>query len=432
MIRELKTEIEERYKTGDVVKTVSDIIERVKSEGDIALREYESQFDKVDITDFRMEDSAIERIISQVPDKIKEIIDTNIKRIEAFAKFQFSMYRNMEFVTDDGKTILGQKILPIENVGVYIPGGRYPLLSTPPMTIIPARVAGCKRIIACTPPGENRPNPATLYGIIKSGATEVYTIGGAQAIAAMAYGTETVKPVNKIAGPGNAYVNEAKKEVFGKVGIDLLAGPSEILVLADETAIEEEVMADLLSQAEHDPSARCCLVTISSELAHSIYDKMDAYINKLSTKEILKKSWLNHGIIALCDTMKEAVDYTNNYAAEHLELHLNAANSDFAFANLINYGSVFLDHGVPAVFSDKLLGPNHTLPTLAAAKYSGGLSVGNFLKILTYSKVTDDGVRDMLAHRVKIQSDYEGFGAKARAAELRFRENYVKGDANGR
>lgn len=432
MIRELKTEIEERYKTGDVVKTVSDIIERVKSEGDIALREYESQFDKVDITDFRMEDSAIERIISQVPDKIKEIIDTNIKRIEAFAKFQFSMYRNMEFVTDDGKTILGQKILPIENVGVYIPGGRYPLLSTPPMTIIPARVAGCKRIIACTPPGENRPNPATLYGIIKSGATEVYTIGGAQAIAAMAYGTETVKPVNKIAGPGNAYVNEAKKEVFGKVGIDLLAGPSEILVLADETAIEEEVMADLLSQAEHDPSARCCLVTISSELAHSIYDKMDAYINKLSTKEILKKSWLNHGIIALCDTMKEAVDYTNNYAAEHLELHLNAANSDFAFANLINYGSVFLDHGVPAVFSDKLLGPNHTLPTLAAAKYSGGLSVGNFLKILTYSKVTDDGVRDMLAHRVKIQSDYEGFGAKARAAELRFRENYVKGDVNGR
>jgi histidinol dehydrogenase len=159
---------------------------------------------------------------------------------------------------------------------------------------------------------------------------------------------------------------------------------------------------------------------------------MDAYINKLSTKEILKKSWLNHGIIALCDTMKEAVDYTNNYAAEHLELHLNAANSDFAFANLINYGSVFLDHGVPAVFSDKLLGPNHTLPTLAAAKYSGGLSVGNFLKILTYSKVTDDGVRDMLAHRVKIQSDYEGFGAKARAAELRFRENYVKGDVNGR
>ena len=432
MIRELKSEIVEKYETIDVVKTVSDIIERVKSEGDIALREYESQFDKVNITDFRMEDSAIERIISQVPDKIKEIIDTNIKRIESFAKFQFSMYRNMEFVTDNGKTILGQKILPIENVGVYIPGGRYPLLSTPPMTIIPARVAGCKRIIACTPPGENRPNPATLYGIIKSGATEVYTIGGAQAIAAMAYGTETVKPVNKIAGPGNAYVNEAKKEVFGKVGIDLLAGPSEILVLADETAIEEEVMADLLSQAEHDPSARCCLVTISSELAHSIYDKMDAYINNLSTKEILKKSWLNHGIIALCDTMKEAVDYTNNYAAEHLELHLNAANSDFAFANLINYGSVFLDHGVPAVFSDKLLGPNHTLPTLGAAKYSGGLSVGNFLKILTYSKVTDDGVRDMLAHRVKIQSDYEGFGAKARAAELRFRENYVKGDVNGR
>jgi histidinol dehydrogenase/sulfopropanediol 3-dehydrogenase len=432
MIRELKSEIVEKYETIDVVKTVSDIIERVKSEGDIALREYESQFDKVNITDFRMEDSAIERIISQVPDKIKEIIDTNIKRIEAFAKFQFSMYRNMEFVTDNGKTILGQKILPIENVGVYIPGGRYPLLSTPPMTIIPARVAGCKRIIACTPPGENRPNPATLYGIIKSGATEVYTIGGAQAIAAMAYGTETVKPVNKIAGPGNAYVNEAKKEVFGKVGIDLLAGPSEILVLADETAIEEEVMADLLSQAEHDPSARCCLVTISSELAHSIYDKMDAYINKLSTKEILKKSWLNHGIIALCDTMKEAVDYTNNYAAEHLELHLNAENSDFAFANLINYGSVFLDHGVPAVFSDKLLGPNHTLPTSGAAKYSGGLSVGNFLKILTYSKVTDDGVRDMLAHRVKIQSDYEGFGAKARAAELRFRDNYVKGDVNGR
>ncbi|WMT50570.1 MAG: histidinol dehydrogenase [Ferroplasma sp.] len=432
MIEELKSEIEEEYQAGDIVKTVNNIIENVKSGGDIAVKQFEKKFDNVDISEFRMDDITIEQILSKVPGNIKEIIDTNIKRIEDFAKFQFSMYKNMEFVTDNGKTILGQKIVPIENVGVYIPGGRYPLLSTPPMTIIPARVAGCKRIIACTPPGENRPNPATLYGIIKSGATEVYTIGGAQAIAAMAYGTESIKPVNKIAGPGNAYVNEAKKEVFGKVGIDLLAGPSEILVLADETAKEEEVMADLLSQAEHDPSARCCLVTTSTELAHSIYKKMDSYINKLSTKEILKKSWLNHGVIALCNTLKEAVEYTNNYAAEHLELHLNATNTEFAFANLTNYGSVFLDHGVPAVFSDKLLGPNHTLPTLGAAKYSGGLSVGNFLKILTYSKVTDNNIRDMLAHRVKIQSDYEGFGAKARAAELRFKENYSRGDIDGR
>ena len=289
MIEELKSEIEEEYQARDIVKTVNNIIENVKSGGDIAVKQFEKKFDNVDISEFRMDDITIERILSKVPGNIKEIIDTNIKRIEDFAEFQFSMYKNMEFVTDNGKTILGQKIVPIENVGVYIPGGRYPLLSTPPMTIIPARVAGCKRIIACTPPGENRPNPATLYGIIKSGATEVYTIGGAQAIAAMAYGTESIKPVNKIAGPGNAYVNEAKKEVFGKVGIDLLAGPSEILVLADETAKEEEVMADLLSQAEHDPSARCCLVTTSPELAHNIYDKMDSYINKLSTKEILKK-----------------------------------------------------------------------------------------------------------------------------------------------
>jgi histidinol dehydrogenase/sulfopropanediol 3-dehydrogenase len=432
MIRELKSEIEKKSETLEIEKTVKGIIDDVKTRGDRSIKDLEKKYDNVDIDSFRLDDETIADIISRVPENIKEIIDTNIKRIEVFAKFQRSMYKDMELKTDNGATTLGQKVLPIENVGVYIPGGRFPLLSTPPMTIIPAKVAGCKRIVACTPPGENRPNPATLYGIVKSGATEIYTIGGAQAIAAMAYGSESLKPVDKIAGPGNAYVNEAKKEVFGKVGIDLLAGPSEILVLADETALEEEVMSDLLSQAEHDPSARSCLVSTSAKLANAVLGKIGKYIDNLSTMEILKKSWPRHGRVVLCDSIEEAVDYTNNYAAEHLELHLNPSNTDFAFANLSNYGSVFLDHGIPAVFSDKLLGPNHTLPTSAASRYSGGLSVGNFLKILTYSKISDNNVRDMLAHRVKTQSDFEGFAAKARSAELRFKDNYTGGSVNGR
>ena len=427
MIQELKSEIEEKSETLEIEKTVKGIIDDVKTRGDESIRGLEKKYDNVDLDAFRLDDKTIAEIIGHVPDNIREIIDTNIKRIEAFAKFQLSMYQDMELKTDNGSTTLGQKIIPIENIGVYIPGGRYPLLSTPPMTIIPAKVAGCKRIVACTPPGENRPNPSTLYGIVKSGATEIYTIGGAQAIAAMAYGSESLKPVDKIAGPGNAYVNEAKKEVFGKVGIDLLAGPSEILVLADETAIEEEVMADLLSQAEHDPSARSCMVTTSATLANNVLEKIEKYLDKLSTREILKISWKRHGRVVLCSSIGEAVNYTNYYGPEHLELHLNPSNTDYAFTNLTNYGSLFLDHGIPSVFSDKLLGPNHTLPTSAASRYSGGLGVGNFLKILTYSKISDDDVRDMLAHRAKTQSDFEGFAAKARAAELRFKNNYAKG-----
>lgn len=428
MIRELKSEIDYESEATEIENTVREIISNVKSNGDVAIRALEKKYDNVEIDRFRLDKETITEIISRVPPNIKDIIDTNISRIEKFAKFQLSMYRNMELKTDGDATTLGQRVLPIENVGVYIPGGRYPLLSTPPMTIIPAKVAGCGRIVVCTPPGEHRPNPATLYGIVKAGATEIYTIGGAQAIAAMAYGSESLKHVDKIAGPGNAYVNEAKKQVFGKVGIDLLAGPSEILVLADETALEEEVMADLLSQAEHDPAARACLVTTSGKLANSVFEKMEKYINTLSTREILNKSWANHGIIALCDSLVEAIEYANNYGPEHLELHLKSSDIDFAFENLVNYGSIFLGHGIPAVFSDKLLGPNHTLPTRGASRYSGGLSVGSFIKILTYSSISRNDVRDMLARRVKTQSDFEGFAAKARSAELRFKDNYIEVD----
>ncbi|MEM3873402.1 MAG: histidinol dehydrogenase, partial [Nitrososphaeria archaeon] len=284
-IRETKEEEQE------LIKLVSEIVSKVRSNGDSAIKEYTSLFDKVELDNVLFTREEIASIIDLVPNEVKELIDTNISRIRKFAEFQLSMYKDMEMEVDGGETILGQRIVPLESVGVYVPGGRFPLLSSAPMVIVPAKVAGVKRIIAATPPGRNRPDPSVIYGIVKSGANEILKAGGAQAIAAMAYGTETVRKVDKIIGPGNKYVNEAKRQVFGAVGIDLLAGPSEVLIIADETADPIKVVYDLLAQAEHDVAARSCLVTTSEKLALYVDKKMDDFINSLSTREILKVSW---------------------------------------------------------------------------------------------------------------------------------------------
>ncbi|MEM3489616.1 MAG: histidinol dehydrogenase, partial [Nitrososphaerota archaeon] len=253
----LQTKEEEQ----ELIKLVSEIVSKVRSNGDSAIKEYTSLFDQVKLDNVLFTKEEIASSIDLVPNEVKELIDTNISRIRKFAEFQLSMYKEMELEVDGGETILGQRVLPVESVGVYVPGGRFPLLSSALMAIVPAKVAGVERIIAATPPGKNRPDPSVIYGIVKSGANEILKAGGAQAIAAMAYGTESVKKVDKIVGPGNKYVNEAKRQVFGAVGIDLLAGPSEVLIIADETADPIKVGYDLLAQAEHDVAARSCLVT---------------------------------------------------------------------------------------------------------------------------------------------------------------------------
>ncbi len=403
----------------ELSRLVSQVLSDVEREGDEALRKYTYKFDGVKLTKFKLSETEIEDIIAKVPAETRELIDTNIERIRNFCLFQKGMYKDMEFATDDGETILGQKIIPIESVGVYVPGGRFPLLSSALMGIIPSKVAGVKRIVAATPPGMNRPHPAVLYGIMRAGATEVLTVGGIQAIGALAYGTESVGKVDKICGPGNKFVNEAKRQVFGTVGIDLLAGPSEVLVVADESASESTVAYDLLAQAEHDVAARSCLVTTSKELALAVNANMQRYIDSLETREILKESWEKHGSVVLCHTIQEALEYTNQYAPEHLELHLNQDNTKLAYEKLHNYGSLFLNESTPVVFSDKLIGTNHTLPTQTAARYTGGLSVGAFLKILTYQKIKGDSALKNISVRAMKQSLVEGLAGHAKSAEIR-------------
>ncbi|MEM4066458.1 MAG: histidinol dehydrogenase [Candidatus Micrarchaeaceae archaeon] len=416
-IRETKEEEQE------LIKLVSEIVSKVRSNGDSAIKEYTSLFDKVELDNVLFTREEIASIIDLVPNEVKELIDTNISRIRKFAEFQLSMYKDMEMEVDGGETILGQRIVPLESVGVYVPGGRFPLLSSAPMVIVPAKVAGVKRIIAATPPGRNRPDPSVIYGIVKSGANEILKAGGAQAIAAMAYGTETVRKVDKIIGPGNKYVNEAKRQVFGAVGIDLLAGPSEVLIIADETADPIKVVYDLLAQAEHDVAARSCLVTTSEKLALYVDKKMDDFINSLSTREILKVSWKQKGCIVLSDSLDDAIEYANSYAPEHLELHLSKESEKIAFQKLRNYGSLFLNEMTPVVFSDKLIGTNHTLPTSGAARYTGGLSVGSFLKILTYQKVLGTNSLRYLSERAFKQSTIEGLAGHAKSAALRKSES---------
>ncbi len=411
----LETEKEEV----ELQKLVSEVISEVRRDGDGAVKKYTKLFDKVDVDSILMEKNRIESLLSRVPEDVKELIDTNISRIQKFAEFQLSMYRDMELKVDEGGTLLGQKVVPIESVGVYVPAGRFPLLSSALMGIVPARVAGVKTIIAATPPGKDKPDPAVVYGIVKAGATEILQAGGIQAIAAMAFGTESVRRVDKVIGPGNKYVNQAKRTVFGNVGIDLLAGPSEVLIIADETADPVKVMYDLLAQAEHDVAARSCLVTTSRKLADDVLDRMDGFIDSLSTKEILKTSWDQKGSIVLCDNVDEAIEYSNSYGPEHLELHLSAESEKLAFRDLKNYGSLFLNEDTPVVFSDKLIGTNHTLPTNRAARYTGGLSVGAFLKILTYQKVLSKGSKENLANRAYRQSVKEGLAGHAKSAFLR-------------
>ena len=395
------------------------MLHSIRTQGDEAIRNFTKKFDGVDIKKFLMTDDEIDRSLSSLNESTKEIIDNNISRIRKFAEFQMSMYRNMQLETDAGDTVLGHKINPIDSAGIYVPAGRFPLLSSALMGIVPAKVAGVRRIVAMTPPGNNRPNNAVLYGMVKAGADEIYTIGGIQAIGAMAYGTETIKPVDKIFGPGNKFVNEAKREVFGKVGIDLLAGPSEVLIIADKTANTEKVAYDLLAQAEHDVAARSCLITTSRDLAEKISSEMDRYINTLNTKEILKKSWSEKGSIILCDNINEAIEQANAYAPEHLELHLSAENRETCFKNLRNYGSLFLNEDTPVVFSDKLIGTNHTLPTNGSGRYTGGLSVGAFLKIQTYQEVRGKNALYELSERAMVQSNIEGLAGHSKSAELR-------------
>lgn len=411
--KEAELPVQERT---DLENTVATIVKRVREKGDEALKEYLKQFDGVEIDDLKVSDDAIRKAKSLLPQTLLDDMAFSIERIRAFAVAQRGTLTEFEQEMIPG-VFLGQRVIPIEAVGAYVPGGRYPLLSSAQMAIIPAKVAGVKTIRVCTPPTKDGEiHPAVLYAAHLSGADEIFRVGGAQAIAALTYGTESIAPVNKITGPGNRFVTEAKRQVSGTVGIDLLAGPSEVLVVADETAKASFVASDLLAQAEHDVDTRVILVTTSRELADQVLVELEEQLQTLPTASVARAAWERRGQLIVTDTLEEAIDVTNDLAPEHLHVQIKDAR-DHAHA-FINYGSLFLGESASVVYADKVCGTNHILPTLGAAKYTGGVWVGTFLKVVTHQWIEQEGVRVLAEHCVR-QTEREGLIGHQRSAQIR-------------
>lgn len=404
-----------------VESTVKAILENVRRNGDAAVRLYSCEFDKVDIEAFEV--SPAERIsaLEGLDKQTRADTEFAIERVTAFAEAQRKTLLPLDIEALPGLH-LGHRIIPIARIGAYVPGGRYPLLSAPVMTIVPAKVAGCDEVVACLPPGAHA---AMIAGCHLSGADRIFRIGGAQAIAAMAFGTESVPAVDKIVGPGNAYVNEAKRQVFGLVGIDQLAGPSEIFVVADETGDAVTIAVDLLAQAEHDVRTRVGLITTDHNLAEKVLAEIERQLGNLSTAPVAAAAWRDYGEIVVCPDEATMLAYSDHIAAEHLEVHTRDAHA--TAANLRNYGSIFIGVAASVVYSDKCCGTNHTLPTLAAGRYTGGLWVGSYLKTCTHQWLDERGVAAVAPPAMR-QSSSEGLEGHRRAAALRLAPAQLLGE----
>lgn len=396
--------------------TVASILARVEVEGDSALRHYEKEFDGFDPVSFLISTEEAAATREKLPPEVVEELDFAIGQVTAFAEAQRAAFSDFEEEIAPGM-LMGHRLIPVDSCGCYVPAGRYPCLTSAVMTVIPAKVAGVGRVIACSPPGKDgRMNPAILYTMHNMGVDEIYCFGGAQAIGAFAHGTETIDSVDLIVGPGNQYVTEAKRQVFGRVGIDFLAGPSECVVIADETGRADYIAADLLAQCEHDPNARGGLVTTSETLARATVEEIERQLQQRTTEETARASWERHGRVVVTDTLDEAAEYVNDYAPEHLELHV--AEPRNLMRHLKHYGSLFLGAQTAEVFADKIAGPNHVLPTGRAARYTGGLWVGMYLKVVTHME-TDRSASLKLAKYAEDQARFEGMDAHRYAATIR-------------
>lgn len=408
--------------TGSVVGLVGEILQAVRERGDDAVREFSERFDKMGLE--RLEVSANERraAVDGLEAQTREDTEFAIGNVRRFAQAQLKTILPLEFESLPGLH-LGHRVIPIERVGAYVPGGRFPLLSAPIMTIVPGKVAGCDEVIACLPPGAHT---AMIAGCHLSGADRIFRVGGAQAIAAMAYGTKSVPRVNKIVGPGNAFVNEAKRQVFGPVGIDQLAGPSEIFIVADASGDPEVIAADLLGQAEHDVRTRVGLITTDRALAMATAKEVERQLDVLATAPIARESWRDYGEIVLCADTQAMIQYSDDVAAEHLQVHTE--NPREFSTRLRNYGSLFIGPNASVVYSDKCVGTNHTLPTLGAAKYTGGLWVGSYVKIATFQWLETSAVNAVAPPAIR-QSASEGLDGHRKAAAIRL--NRLKSTAAG-
>jgi histidinol dehydrogenase/sulfopropanediol 3-dehydrogenase len=398
--------------TAELSRLVAEILSRVKAEGDAAVAEYARRFDKSDLDRFEVTAEERQAAVDALDPQTRADTEFAIANVCRFAEAQLACLQPLEVEILPG-AYLGHRVIPVERVGCYVPGGRFPLLSAPIMTIVPAKVAGVDEVIACLPPNAHQ---AMVAGCVLSGADRIFRIGGAQAIAAMAYGTETVPRVDKIVGPGNAFVNEAKRQVFGPVGIDQLAGPSEIYIVADGTGDAEMIATDLLAQAEHDVKTRVGLITTSEALGRAVLVEVEKQLATLSTASVARPSWEGKGEIAVAADEAAMVAYSDVIAAEHLQVH-TADPKAFA-KRLRNYGSLFIGELASVVYSDKCVGTNHTLPTMASGRYTGGLWVGSYVKVATHQWMDERGVRAVAPPAAR-QSASEGLEGHRRAAQLR-------------
>ncbi|MGB3979575.1 MAG: histidinol dehydrogenase [Tepidanaerobacteraceae bacterium] len=400
----------------DVRQKVFNILEDVRKNGDQALIEYNKKFD--DYTgNMRITADDIKRAYDSLDEQVIKDIRFAAERIRRFAEIQKDSMREVKEVVSPG-VILGHRIIPVQSCATYIPGGRYPLPSSALMSIIPAKVANVPRIVACSPPDSDvgSINPATLVAMDVAGADEIYCMGGAHAIGALAYGTETIKPVDMIVGPGNIWVTEAKRQVFGTVGIDFLAGPSEVLIIADETAEPDFIASDLLAQSEHDPNARGILISLSEDLAHRVISSLEKLLADLETEEVARKSWQDNGQVIVVDSVEDAVKLANKIAPEHLELCIN--NPEDVVDLLLNYGSLFIGNYAAEVFGDYVSGTNHILPTMKAARYTGGVWVGTFLKVVSFQMISKEGAKELIPAASSLAKT-EGLYAHKLAADIR-------------
>ena len=392
--------------------TVKEVLAAVRSRGDEALRDYSRLFDKVEIDRFEIGRDQREAAVANLDQQTLADTSFAIEQVRAFAEAQIATLLPLEVEPLPGLH-LGHRVIPIERIGAYVPGGRYPLLSAPIMTIIPAKVAGCDEVIACMPPNAHR---AMIAACHLAGADRIFLVGGAQAIAAMAYGTETIPAVDKIVGPGNAFVNEAKRQVFGPVGIDQLAGPSEIFVVADESGDAGVIATDLLAQAEHDVRTRVGLITTDTKLAADTLAEVERQLLDLPTAVVAAPAWRDFGQIVVCDDEAAMIAYSDHIAAEHLQVH--TLDPRATALKLRNYGSLFIGPMASVVYSDKCCGTNHTLPTMGSARYTGGLWVGSYVKICTHQRLDRQGVEKVAPPAIR-QSASEGLEGHRRAAALR-------------
>ncbi len=405
-----------------VRETVRAILEKIRTDGEAGLRYYSEKFDNWSPKSFRVSDDDIRSAKNKLPASEIEDIYFCQTQIRTFAQEQMKRIVSFEVETLPG-VHLGQKIIPVSSSGSYIPGGRYPMLASAHMTVITPKVAGVSRVVACSPPVKGEGLwPATLYSMVAGGADEVYCMGGVHALAAMAYGIEGLSPVDMIVGAGNKYVAEAKRQLFGTVGIDLLAGPTEILVIADDSADPFILAADILGQAEHDPNARQALVALSVSIAEKTMKELERQLVDLPTRDVAAVAWRDNGEVIVVDSPEEAVKVSDDWAPEHLEVQTE--DWSYYLDNCRNYGSVFLGEETTVAYGDKTIGTNHVLPTMKAARYTGGLSVGKFVKTVTYQYATKDASYK-IADVCERACNYENMLAHGISCKVR-KEKYAK------